>query len=309
MNRKSNVHVPSKYLLLIVTLLCAGLIMVTYFVSAERVSGPLRTVANYTVIPMQKGVSQVGTWLSGQGDYFLNLTDALEENERLKEENDELKQQNSQLLQNRYEWERFEELLEVQEQDYSAYESVAARVFSKDSGNWFNMFLIDKGYEDGIQKDNNVVTAAGLVGIVVNVGPNWAQVRSIIDDSSSVYSMMLSSSEPCVVRGDLQLMNDGVIRFEQLQNNESEVEVGEAVMTANTSTKFLPGILAGYVSEVEVDASTLTRSGKITPVVDFNNIQEVLVIKTLKQDVDVDEETKEDKSDKKDEDNDGSDEE
>ena len=72
------------------------------------------------------------------------------------------------------------------DQSYSEYDKVAANVISKDAGNWFSNFTIDKGTEDGIQKDCNVIAGSGLVGIVTEVGKNWATVRSIIDDTSNV---------------------------------------------------------------------------------------------------------------------------
>lgn len=88
---------------------------------------------------------------------------------------------------------------------------VAANIIASDSGNWFNTFVIDKGSRDGIAVDMNVIAGSGLVGIVTKVGDNWAQVRSIIDDMSEVSAQVLSTSDLCFVKGDLQLMESGLI--------------------------------------------------------------------------------------------------
>ena len=168
------------------------------------------------------------------------------------------------------------------DQNYAEYEKVAAHVIGKDSGNWFSTFTIDKGSKDGIEVDMNVIAGNGLVGIVTQVGPTWATVRSIIDDSSNVSGMVLSTSDKCIIRGDLSLINSGRIRFEQMENNDNVVEIGEQIVTSYISDKYLQGILIGYVSEVSVDSNNLTRSGYITPVVDFKNLQEVLVITKTK---------------------------
>ena len=80
-------------------------------------------------------------------------------------------------------------------------------------------------------------------------------------------------------------MSDGQIRFEQMENNDNVVNVGDQIVTSYISDKYLQGILIGYVSEVNVDSNNLTRSGYITPAVDFNNLQEVLVITTTKADL------------------------
>ena len=77
-------------------------------------------------------------------------------------------------------------------------------------------------------------------------------------------------------------MDDGQIRFEQMENNENEVSVGDQIVTSYISDKYLQGILIGYVSEVTVDSNNLTRSGYITPAVNFKDLQEVLVITTTK---------------------------
>ena len=123
---------------------------------------------------------------------------------------------------------------------------------------------------------------SGLAGIVTEVGPTWSKVRSIIDDSTNVSGMVLSTSDRCIVSGDLSLIDEGQIRFEQMENNENQVSVGDQIVTSYISDKYLQGILIGYVSEVTVDSNNLTRSGYITPAVNFKDLQEVLVITTTK---------------------------
>mgnify|MGYP000367500868 CR=1 FL=1 len=85
------------------------------------------------------------------------------------------------------------------------YKKIAARVIAKDSGNWFQVFRIDKGADDGIQEDMNVMAGGGLVGIVTDVGANYATVRAIIDDDSNVSGMSLRTGDTCNVSGNLTL--------------------------------------------------------------------------------------------------------
>ena len=121
------------------------------------------------------------------------------------------------------------------------------------------------------------------MGIVTEVGAHWATVRSIIDDSSNVSATVTSISQNCIVTGDLQMMDEGKIQFIQLTDDEDQVQEGDKVVTSSVSSKFLKGILIGYISEVETDSNNLTKQGTIIPAVDFDNIQEVLVITQLKQ--------------------------
>ena len=93
----------------------------------------------------------------------------------------------------------------------------------------------------------------------------------------------VSPSDRCIVSGDLRLINEGKLQFIHLKDNDDRIQEGEKIVTSDVSEKFLPGILIGYVSEIEEDPNNLTKTGTLTPVVDFEHIREVLVIKELKQ--------------------------
>ena len=275
-NQTSNIN---KYLLAGLTMVCVLLMFLSVFY--VRAAGPFRVLANLTVIPMQQGFNKVGSLLVDVSENLGTLEESRKLNKSLQAKIDELIMENNNLQEEKYELERLRELYKL-DQNYAEYEKVGARVISKDPGNWFSTFTIDKGSIDGIRVDMNVIAGSGLVGIVTQVGPTWATVRSIIDDSSNVGGMVLSTSDTCTVRGDLSLINDGKMRFEQMENNDNKVEVGEQIVTSHISDKYLQGILIGYVSEVQVDSNNLTRSGYLTPVVNFKKLQEVLVITKTK---------------------------
>ena len=281
MKIKNQSSLPSKYWLLIIAVLCILLASIGHAVNG---SGPLTFVANYTVIPMQKGISYIGRYISDVSENFKTMEDMKKENKELQSKVDELTIDNTRLNQEQYELERLRDLYKL-DQNYSDYEKIGAHVISNNGSNWFDDFTIDKGSKDGVQVNSNVLAGSGLAGIVTEVGPNYARVRSVIDDSSNISAMMLSTSDTCVVRGDLKLMDDGKIRFEKLANNDNKIEVGEQVVTSHVSNRFLQGLLIGYVSEINVDSNNLTRSGYITPAVDFTKIQEVLVITSTKKDL------------------------
>lgn len=282
MKKKNQASNRNKYWLLALSVICIFLMVLSVF--SNSVSGPLRAIANVTVVPMQEGFNQIGIWLGDLGDNFQTMKELQTENEALQEQVDELLIENNYLLEDKYELERLQELYEL-DKNYADYEKIGARVIAKESGNWFSTFTINKGSDDGVAVDMNVIAGSGLVGIVTQVGSSWATVRSIIDDSSNVSAMVLSTSDRCIVSGDLTLMEDGKIRFEQMENNDNVINVGEQVVTSYISDKYVQGILIGYVSEINVDSNNLTRSGYITPAVDFKNLQEVLVITTTKADL------------------------
>lgn len=278
MKAKKQSSLPGKYWLLILAVICVILMGIEQITDGR---GPLKWIANYTVIPMQKGISYVGRYMSDLSDNFATLEDMKKENKELQSKVDELTIDNTRLRHEQYELERLRELYKLDE-NYSDYDKIGAHVIANNGSNWFSDFTIDKGSNDGVKVDSNVLAGSGLVGIVTEVGPDYARVRSIIDDSSNVSGMILSTSDTCVVRGDLELVADGRLRFEKLANNDNKIEVGEQVVTSHVSNRFLQGLFIGYISEIEVDSNNLTRSGYITPAVDFSKLQEVLVITTTK---------------------------
>ena len=261
------------------TILCAG--MIVYGLSSYARLEGLHSAAGYLVTPFQKGMSTVGKLLKGTTLSFADVDKLQDENEDLKKKVSDLTEQNNLLLQDQDKLERLEKLYAL-DTEYSEYDKVAASVISKDPGNWYNTFTIDRGTEDGIAVDMNVIADGGLVGIVTETGSHWATVRSIIDYSSNVSAMASSTLDTCLVTGDLTLMEEGKLQFIQLYDKEDVVSVGDKIITSNISDKFLRGILIGYVSDISTDANNLTKSGYLVPVVDFAHLQEVLVIKKLK---------------------------
>lgn len=279
MKKKNHTSHINRYILLGLSAFCVLMMLLSSF--SDKVGGPFKALANVTVIPLQQGINQIGGWMGDMKDNFSTLKQLQAENEKLQEQVDALTTENNYLQEESYEYERLQELYKL-DQNYADYEKTAAHVIGKDSGNWFSTFTIDKGSRDGIAVDMNVLAGSGLVGIVTEVGPTWAKVRSIIDDANNVSGMVLSTSDTCIVSGDLSLMNTGQISFDQMENNDNTVSVGDQIVTSYISDKYLQGILIGSVSEINVDSNNLTRSGYITPAVDFRNIQEVLVITTTK---------------------------
>ena len=281
--RKPKVTVPPKYILLGMTVVCVGTIFLSLTLNLS--GGPLSAIAGYEFVPMQRGINSVGTFLSEKADNLKTLNDVMQKNEELQAQVDELTQELNTIKLEQYDLENYRALLELDEK-YPSYEKVAANVIGKDSGNWFNTFIIDKGSKDGIEKDMNVLAGSGLVGIVTEVGPNYAKVRSIIDDTSSVSGMDLSTSDNCIVHGSLQKMKENQeIEFSDLKDSDNQVQTGDQVVTSYISDKYLQGILIGYIKDISTDSNNLTKSGTITPVVDFEHIQEVLVILDKKEDV------------------------
>ena len=130
----------------------------------------------------------------------------------------------------------------------------------------------------------NVIAGSGLVGVITDVGPNYSKVRSIIDDANNVSAMIPNTGDNLNVSGDLKAMNESmVISFSGLRDDTGQIKVGDPVVTSYVSDMYHQGILIGYIASIENGSNNLTKVGTITPVVDFDHLEEVLIITKTKE--------------------------
>ena len=264
------------------TLFCISCIAAT--LASGVTSAPLKDLAGMIIVPFENSISRIGNGLAAMRQSFQDKQDLIRENEELREQIDILTTQNGKLISDQSELVRLQQMYRLDE-EYTEYPKVAAEIIAKDPGNWYDTFMINRGSNDGIRVNNNVIAGKGLVGIVTEVGPSWATVRSIIDDSSNVSAMAVSTGDNCIVYGDLELIDEGKLCFEQLYDVEDKVTIGERIVTSNISENYVEGLFIGYISEVVQDTNNLTKTGTLVTPVDFQHLKEVLVITVNKQDI------------------------
>lgn len=276
--RRKNKWIHPKILYICLSALCVILVLLS-FKFTDRFAGIKATVGNI-VTPMQKGINSVGRYISGQMDLLSSKESLLADNEKLRKQLNDLSYDNKILARENAELDNYRKLYKL-DKLYPDYPKVAARVISRDGNNWFNVFTIDKGKKDGIQPDMNVIAGNGLVGIVSEVGESYAKVRAIIDDKSNVSSMFQETGETCFVKGNMESIYNGYIDIEMISNS-AKIKEGDEVVTSHVSDKFLQGLSVGYVRDVVSDKSSQTKTAHLTPAVDFDQLENVLVITQLK---------------------------
>ena len=278
MNKKDS-QIQPKHVFLV--LLCFCLILIIISTVSSTVNNAVRNTFNTLLMPMQKGLNQMGGSISGEIEATLELKRVQEENALLKDELEYLRQENTQYQLQTQELEEYRELLAMKEQ-YPDFDTIGAHVIGENSNNWDKTILIDRGANDGIQVNMNVIAQGGLVGIVTAVTDTSSTVRTIIDDDCNVGAMALLSQDKCIVRGDIELYERGRLSLEKM-DKDADSENDYKIVTSNTSSVYLPGIMIGYAQDLNMDSNSLTKSGYLIPVVDFSHLDSVLVITTLKE--------------------------
>ena len=279
MKKKVSSFMTSKYILIVLTAVCLIFISTSFF--TDRLVAPLRSAISMVVVPLQKGMNNLGLWTYDKYTTLQEISVVLDENKELKSKVDDLTEENNQLRQDTYELSRLRELYQLDEK-YTGYTKVGARIIEVTADNWSKAFKVDKGSDDGIKKDMNVIAGGGLVGIVTEVGKNYSIIKTIIEDNNSVSGMLIDTNETCIVEGDIEQSDSGLVKLTHFKSDMT-VRDGDKIVTSNISDKYLQGILIGYAKFVTPDSNNLSQSGYLVPAVDFNNLQEVLIITEMKK--------------------------
>lgn len=274
--KKKLTHPKTLYIAL--SVICVLLVVISFKFSDQFSS--VKTMVGNAVTPMQKGINSVGKSISDKFDLIESKQSLLDKNKELQDKIDSLSYSNKILVGENKELENYREMYQL-DKKYPDYPKVAATVISRDGNNWFNLFYIDKGKKDGVDVDMNVISGNGLVGIVSEAGEHYAKVRAIIDDKSNVSSMFEASGETCIVKGNMESIYNGYIDVEMI-SNFAKVKEGDEIVTSHVSDKFLQGLSVGFVKDIVTDDSTLTKTAHLTPTVNFDQLEYVLVITKLK---------------------------
>ncbi len=254
------------------------LLMVISFGGRDRIT-VIESQLGSILIPVQRFLTNIGNYIDEKTEPIINVLNYKELNEDLTKENEFLKEQIVGLTMSQKELNELRQLKSVLKYvDNSQLDSiVSANVIAKDIGNWYNMFTIDVGYEQGITKNSTVVNGNGLVGLVYEVGEKWSKVIAIIDHKSSVGFEMMRVSNDYV--GTLS----GTTNYEligELFDPKANVEVDEYIVTSGLGM-YPKGILVGQIYEVIEDRDQLLKRIKVMPVVDFKKIDKIMVIPYL----------------------------
>ncbi|MBR5240259.1 MAG: rod shape-determining protein MreC [Clostridia bacterium] len=236
----------------------------------------LDNIANVTVKPVAQFFTNISNSVDNFFNYFENKQELVQSVNELTYKNNLLEQKNAALSSLETENERLRNLLELKEK-YPEFETTAATVIARDGSNYGRFMTIDKGTESGIQVNQAVISQNGLVGLVFESGHGWAKIQTILDPSTSAGCRITRTGDVSVAEGDHALVNDGMLKMLYVSKQFSILE-GDFVETSGLGEIYPRGIPIGKIKEIKVSEQENSQYATITPIVDFSNIQEVLVI-------------------------------
>lgn len=274
--------------LIAATLAVAILIGVFAAFSARDRAGAAENLVGAAAEPGQTAASGVGGWLQGLFSYFGSVKALRAENEALKQENVALDKQvrdTEGLTQENQELRAMLNLMKTE----SKLDLVAAQVIAKDPSNWYSSFTINKGSNDGILKNQPVLTAnKELIGQVYKVGSNWAEIITILDPDSGVGSMIERSKDLGVVEGDTALLQQGLCRIGYLAR-DTDIKIGDYIETSGMGGVYPKGLLIGTVLEIGEDHTNMSKYATVQPAVSIGKLSQVCVLTGFTEEIKRDE--------------------
>lgn len=160
------------------------------------------------------------------------------------------------------------------------YEYLNATVISRNIGYWHNKITIDKGTYNGVEKDMVVINSKGLIGKVIKSSTFTSDIRLITtSDTNNKISVHISNgSNNLYGLINSYDYNNNVLELEGISNTK-DVNIGDLVYTSGLGGIFPSGILIGKVTEITTDSYDLAKIIKVSPSVDFTDINYVSILK------------------------------
>ena len=241
-------------------------------------AGLLKNVDGALKAPVQKAATSILDWIEGIYGYIYEYDRIVEENNSLRAENAALREAARDYDEITAENIRLRELFGWAEK-HTDFVLEAAKIVAWDASNYTSAFTISKGAKAGIELGDCVVTEYGaLVGQVIELGDEWATIRTVIDVDMDVGALVGSSSFAGVITGEFSLMKQGLTRITYLSSGSSIFQDDE-VLTSGKGGSFPAGLLIGTIRTVMTEAGGQVTYGIVTPACDVSRLTQVFIIK------------------------------
>lgn len=233
-------------------------------------------VAQAIMTPLRSGVNGLVRQAEKLYSYIFRYEALEAENEALKEELAELRRSVRATDALQRENKRLSDLAGLK-QEREDFKLVSAYIITWDSNDWSSSFTINKGSNSGIAVDMVVITAqAEVVGLVTEVGSNWATVTTVLDSSLEISANMASSGYSGMVQGAYTTGSEGMLRMDYLPT-DAVIRNNDQVVTAG-STLYPRDLILGYVVNAGFNETGVAKYALLTPAANFDDLEQVFVL-------------------------------
>ncbi len=261
-----------KLILLAAVVLAIATAIISAMVGVTWADRAVQTVLS----PIRGGVKAITRQVERYYDYIFEFEALEAENayleERIAQMENDVRSADSLQREN----ERFRELLKLSE-EHVDYQFCAAYVIAWDSSNWKSTFTIGKGTNAGLETGMVVVTEnAQVIGLITQIGTNWATVTTILDTSLEISASVASTGNTGVVQGSYITGNEGKLRMKYLAN-EAVLRNNDQVVTTG-STVYPKGLILGYIENAGFDETGVSKYATLRPAASFDDLEQVFII-------------------------------
>jgi rod shape-determining protein MreC len=226
--------------------------------------------------PVQTVFASAGQSIQSFFEAIVSFHQLKSENERLEAEIAFVEGQLVKLQELQKQNHRLRQLLAFKQS--SGHAMLAAEVIARDPSQWFGTITINRGYADGVQREMAVITDRGLVGMVYTVSANSSQVILITDPRLPVSALVQRSRDPGIVGIVESYSNDPSFLNLTYLPPDSKIQPGDAVISSGQGGIFPKGLFIGTVRVISQDQFGLVLSAVVEPGVNFNRLEEVLIV-------------------------------
>ena len=263
-------------LLLIVAVTATLIMLLISLLSGGRAS-PLTSVWNFVFSPVRNGLNSVVHWMGTQYDKEYDYQRLLEENETLRSRVADMEAEIRDGAKALEENDRLRNLMGLSERRRDlTFET--AMIVERPTGGWQSTFKIDKGENKNLSVGLCVVSEEGFfVGVIGEIGPNWASVNTLIDTDVEIGAIVYRTNELGVAAGQFNAMLDGLLRLGFLPAN-AEIRTGDVVLTSGVNSIYPADLVLGVVEGIYPEDSGVGIYATVRPRADLASLSHVFVI-------------------------------
>lgn len=247
---------------------------------------PIGNAMDRVLSPVERAVWKIGDGIKDNFRAIFSYRTVKAENEELRKQVEKLKGDNLQLKQQVLAALRYQELDEgiYRSPALQKFEKIGATIINRNPTAWYQIITVNKGSDHGVKIDDPVVANVGLVGKVVSVQAKTSDILLILDGDGQVGALVRDNQGRAifgVLKGTykkgsrLNVSGSLEINFRQ----EDEVNVGDLVFTSGLGGVYPKEIPIGVVSGIKLDSTGLLKSAAIEPIVNFDSLEEVYLVK------------------------------